>query len=362
MLINGAGGSIGTFGVQIPKSMAAHVTPVDAPHKERMLRSIGADRFIDFTREDFSAERQAFDVVFDMVASSDCTACLGVLGSGGRSVRGSPALSEILRSAFASVDRLGWYPGLAPGRGRNMTDLRHPAARRQASRSATLSLLLPVFVLVIGAGCTHAAAPRTLYLVRHGEYDQADPRDAAVGKGLVPIGVAQARLLGARLRASGIAFDAFDASPLTRARQTALVLAEDLPGATLHIVPELAECTPPTRRTEIIANESPADLQACAERLDRVFAERFVPSATGERHELVVAHGNVIRYLVTKALGVDTSAWLEMSVHNASLTVVRVEADGRCKVLSVGDSGHLPPTMYTGATGDPERGLEVPGG
>lgn len=60
------------------------------------------------------------------------------------------------------------------------------------------------------------------------------------------------------------------------------------------------------------------------------------------------------------ALGVDTSAWLEMSVHNASLTVIRVEADGRFKVLAVGDSGHLPPMMHTGATGDPERGLEVP--
>ena len=64
----------------------------------------------------------------------------------------------------------------------------------------------------------------------------------------------------------------------------------------------------------------------------------------------MVAHGNVIRYLVTKALGVDTTAWLEMSVHNASLTVIRVQADGRFKVIAVGDTGHLPPAMYTGAT------------
>jgi serine/threonine-protein phosphatase PGAM5 len=49
-----------------------------------------------------------------------------------------------------------------------------------------------------------------------------------------------------------------------------------------------------------------------------------------------------------------------MSVHNASLTEIRVEPDGRFKVIAVGDSGHLPPSLVTGATGDPERSLKVP--
>jgi serine/threonine-protein phosphatase PGAM5 len=207
----------------------------------------------------------------------------------------------------------------------------------------------------------HAAAARTIYLVRHGEYDHADPRPEEVGKGLVPIGVAQARLLGTRLRALGVKFDAFDASPLTRARQTAEVLREELPGSSFRIVPELAECTPPTRRVEVTADEKPEEMAACAARLDRFFAERFVPSPDDrERHELLVCHGNVIRYLVTRALGVDTKAWLEMSVHNASLTVIRVEPDGRFKVIAVGDVGHLPPSLETGATGDPERSLLTP--
>jgi serine/threonine-protein phosphatase PGAM5 len=215
---------------------------------------------------------------------------------------------------------------------------------------------------LVWAEASHAAGWRTLYLVRHGEYDHDDPRPEDVGRGLVPIGVAQARLLGARLRATGIAFDSFDASPLTRARETAEVLREDLPGAVLRIVPELAECTPPTRRTEITADEDPAEMQACKERLDRLFDARFVPATEGDRHELIVAHGNVIRYLVTRALGVDPEAWLEMSVHNASLTEIRVEPNGRFKVIAVGDSGHLPPSLVTGATGDPERSLKVPVG
>jgi serine/threonine-protein phosphatase PGAM5 len=233
--------------------------------------------------------------------------------------------------------------------------------RRSGGRGSRFgALLVPLLLLAIAAGPARAAGWRTLYLVRHGEYDHADPRPETVGKGLVPIGVAQARLLGARLRGLGVRFDAFDASPLTRARQTAEVLRDELPGSTLRIVPDLAECTPPTWRVEVVADEKPEEMQACRERLDRLFAERFVPSPDRDRHELIVAHGNVIRYLVTRALGVDTTAWLEMSVHNASLTVIRVEPDGRFKVIAVGDNGHLPPSLETGASGDPERSLDLP--
>jgi serine/threonine-protein phosphatase PGAM5 len=232
-----------------------------------------------------------------------------------------------------------------------------PRPSRAARRRLTSTGALTGALLLVASGAAAAAFPRTIYLVRHGEYDHQDPRPEEVGRGLVAIGVAQSRLLGARLRASGIHFDAFDASPLTRARQTAELLAEDLPGIPLRIVPDLAECTPPTRRVEVVADEPPADLEACKEKLDRLFAARFVPSPDHELSELLVAHGNVIRYFVTRALGVDTLAWLEMSVHNASLTVIRVEADGRFKVLAVGDSGHLPLGLTTGATGDPERDL-----
>jgi serine/threonine-protein phosphatase PGAM5 len=49
-----------------------------------------------------------------------------------------------------------------------------------------------------------------------------------------------------------------------------------------------------------------------------------------------------------------------MSVGNASITRIRIEANGEYKVLSVGDVGHLPPSMQTGASGDPERSLAIP--
>ena len=75
---------------------------------------------------------------------------------------------------------------------------------------------------------------------------------------------------------------------------------------------------------------------------------------------MFVCHGNVIRYLVTRALGVDSKAWLEMSVGHASITKILVKPDGSMQVISVGDVGHLPPNLLSGTSADPERSLEVP--
>ncbi len=69
VLINGAGGGVGTFAVQIAKSLGAEVTGVDSPSKLDMLRSIGADHVIDYTQEDFTKNGQRYDFILDVVAS-----------------------------------------------------------------------------------------------------------------------------------------------------------------------------------------------------------------------------------------------------------------------------------------------------
>ena len=231
-----------------------------------------------------------------------------------------------------------------------------------------MSKLLPTtcaLLLFLLFGPAHAAEPplpaaRTIVLVRHGNYvDDADA-DPRLGPHLSPIGVAQAHLAGARLAGMPTRFDALYASPLQRARDTAAVVAEDFPGRHFEVVDDLAECTPPTRRAEIMAQEKPENLASCQAQLERVFARFFHPAAGHEETDLLVCHGNVIRYLVTRALGVDTKAWLEMSPGHASITRIRVEADGRFKVISVGDVGHLPPNLLTGATGDAQRSLVIP--
>jgi len=102
VLINGAGGSIGTFAVQIAKMMGAEVSVVDSGIKLDMLRRIGADHCIDYHREDFSKSGQTYDVIFNMVASSSYSAGVKSLNPGGRYLIGNPRLTDMLRAVFTS--------------------------------------------------------------------------------------------------------------------------------------------------------------------------------------------------------------------------------------------------------------------
>ena len=69
VVINGAGGAVGTFAVQLAKAYGAEVTAVDASGKLDMLRSIGADRVVDYTREDFTQSGERYDLIIDIAGT-----------------------------------------------------------------------------------------------------------------------------------------------------------------------------------------------------------------------------------------------------------------------------------------------------
>jgi NADPH:quinone reductase-like Zn-dependent oxidoreductase len=103
VLINGAGGSIGTFAVQIAKSLGAEVTAVDSTGKLDMLRSIGADKVIDYTKEDFIRNGETYDVIFDVVGKSSFSGCLRSLKEKGVYLLGNPGLSQQVRGLWTSA-------------------------------------------------------------------------------------------------------------------------------------------------------------------------------------------------------------------------------------------------------------------
>ncbi len=83
VLINGAAGGVGTFAVQIAKAFDANVTGVCSTRNVEMVRSIGADQIIDYTREDFTKSGQRYDLLFDCVSNHSLSACRRVLRAKG---------------------------------------------------------------------------------------------------------------------------------------------------------------------------------------------------------------------------------------------------------------------------------------
>lgn len=83
VLINGASGAVGPFAVQIAKAMGAHVTAVCNTRNVEMVASIGADRVIDYAKEDFLAVAQRYDVIFDVVGNRPLLACRRLLTPNG---------------------------------------------------------------------------------------------------------------------------------------------------------------------------------------------------------------------------------------------------------------------------------------
>ena len=103
VLIIGAGGSIGTYAVQIARIIGAEVTAVDSTGKLDMLRLIGADYVIDYTKADFSRSGETYDAIIDVVGKSSFSGCIRSLKQNGRYVLGNPGISERIRGQWTSM-------------------------------------------------------------------------------------------------------------------------------------------------------------------------------------------------------------------------------------------------------------------
>jgi NADPH:quinone reductase-like Zn-dependent oxidoreductase len=103
LLINGAGGSIGTFAIQLAKHFGAEVTAVDSTAKLDMLRAIGADHVIDYTQEDFTAIGNVYDVIFDVVGTVSFSRTEGSIRPDGTYLLANPMRSQMVSGPWTRM-------------------------------------------------------------------------------------------------------------------------------------------------------------------------------------------------------------------------------------------------------------------
>lgn len=186
-------------------------------------------------------------------------------------------------------------------------------------------------------------ATRLLYLVRHGQYHMEDgsPKYGT----LTPLGRQQARRIGKRL--ASIEFDVMHHSDMPRAAETAKIIAQELGAKIPMRSSRLLREGIPSAPVPWFPDHTRADARQARARMDAAF-ERYFKRSRAERHELLVAHGNIIRYLVRRAMCDPVGKWLEMNITQCGLTVLAIGSRSRrATLMSFNDVGHLPPKLRT---------------
>src|SRR5262249_22690950 len=118
ILINGASGSVGTAAVQHARALGATVTAVCSGANETLVRNLGADEVIDYTREDFTRTGRTYDVIFDAVGTSSYARCRRALNPGGVYLTTASSLRILLQmlwtKAFGNRRAVIAFTGLRP--------------------------------------------------------------------------------------------------------------------------------------------------------------------------------------------------------------------------------------------------------
>jgi len=195
-----------------------------------------------------------------------------------------------------------------------------------------------------------AAVTHYIYLVRHGEHQDAE--HGLEDGPLSPRGVRQAGLLADRL--SGLPFDAVWHSPLVRATETARILADRMPAIDPQPNALLFDCIPTGMTDETPAVFEPFfgsfsddDFEAgTAQMADAV--NEFLVRKPGDVHELLITHNFVISWFVREIMGADEWRWLTLNQAHCGLTVLAQKKGRPWSLVSHNDIAHLPYELRTG--------------
>jgi serine/threonine-protein phosphatase PGAM5 len=188
---------------------------------------------------------------------------------------------------------------------------------------------------------------RTVVFVRHGQYSSEPEK-------LTTLGRRQAALVAKAIKPLGVS--KLHCSTMPRAIETANIICQQvglkfkakdifregfLPGTVGYDKMKLKDASP-KEKIELRKRMRMAKANS-----DEAFKFLFKTPQRGQAIEVVVAHGNVIRHWVCKALKISEEKWLAMDVSHTSITTIRVTKSGNFMLLGFSDNGHLPHKMRT---------------
>lgn len=193
---------------------------------------------------------------------------------------------------------------------------------------------------------------RLLYLIRHGQYDTTiTSRD---GGGLTGLGQEQARITGEAL--AHLPIESVYTSTMTRARETAALITQ----AMTNLAPQpndlLREAIPtvaPRIASSIMhmmannPNLTYESIHNDRKRADQAFTRFFLAPDGDTTHELIVAHGNMIRYLVCRALDINADTWAKLEMQHCGISIIAINQDSQMMMLAHNRIQHLPAEMQT---------------
>ncbi|KNC80537.1 hypothetical protein SARC_07109 [Sphaeroforma arctica JP610] len=204
---------------------------------------------------------------------------------------------------------------------------------------------------------------RSIYLIRHGQYEKADDDK---DRHLTALGRLQAASVGKRLNELPFVFDEVYVSNMTRALETCEIIydqhniAQKARSETEVLVtawPEKSVCTMLREGAPDIPLTSgarwrptAADFYQDGARIEAAYRKFFRRPDTSEiddRQILIVCHANVIRYFAMRAMQFPPELWSKFSLINCSISKVDIYADGRVQLTGMGDAGHHTPEMLT---------------
>jgi broad specificity phosphatase PhoE len=171
-----------------------------------------------------------------------------------------------------------------------------------------------------------------------------DADTAKYGK-LTALGRRQAKRVGKRL--ASLDLHMMHHSDMLRAAETAELIASEL-GMRIPIrSSKVLREGVPTVPCAWLPNLTRAEARQHRARMDAAYDRYFKPHRGGQREEVLVAHANIIRYFVSRAMGDSVAKWARISLTQGSLTVMSIAPSGRALLTSFNDVGHLPPELQT---------------